>query len=123
MILTAIMQEVNSLDNSVVVHELEFAIKHDYREDGKSHTNPGTKKCKTCKKVVNFDHKCYIQPFSPEERKNVRFIFHDFETDQSSGEYVPYFCVAQNVCEKCIHIPIRKYCDNCHEAASECIFE
>ena len=29
MILTAVREEVNSLDNSVVVHELEFAIKRD----------------------------------------------------------------------------------------------
>ena len=82
----------------------------------KTHTHPGEKKCKICKKVVGSRHKCFIQPFEPAERNGCKFIFFDFECDQSqNGVHVPYYCVAHRVCEMCIQIPINANCCNCKE--------
>ena len=68
----------------------------------KSHTCPGEKKCKICKQVVGSRHKCFIQPFELAERNGCKFIFFDFECDQSqNGVHVPYYCVAHRVCTNC----------------------
>ena len=88
----------------------------------KTHTCPGEKKCKICKKVVGSRHKCFIQPFEPAERNGCKFIFFDFECDQSqNGVHVPYYCVAHRVCDVCINTPINEHCENCQDR--EFIFE
>ena len=83
---------------------------------------PGEKKCNICKKVVGSRHKCFIQPFEPAERNGCKFIFFDFECDQSqNGVHVPYYCIAHRVCDVCINMPINEHCENCQDR--EFIFE
>ena len=72
----------------------------------KSYICPGSKKCRVCKQIVEANHNCFLQPFVLEAGKDVKFIFYDFECDQSQGIHVPYYCIAQKVCEKCIDMLI-----------------
>ncbi|GIX70317.1 DNA-directed DNA polymerase [Caerostris darwini] len=55
----------------------------------------GTTKCPSCNPyVIATEHFCYLKKISP-KRPNERLIFFDFETDQSSGEHIVNFALAQ----------------------------
>ncbi|XP_054708455.1 uncharacterized protein LOC129218254 [Uloborus diversus] len=55
----------------------------------------GTVKCPSCKNYVNSaDHLCYLRTIPPKKSSD-RLIYFDFETDQSSGEHIVNFAVAQ----------------------------
>ncbi|GIX93570.1 DNA-directed DNA polymerase [Caerostris darwini] len=55
----------------------------------------GTTKCPSCNPyVIATEHFCYLKKNSP-KRPNERLIFFDFETDQSSGEHIVNFALAQ----------------------------
>lgn len=54
-----------------------------------------TVKCPSCSSFVNFaEHRCYLRKVPP-KNPSEKLIFFDFETDQSSGEHVVNFAVAQ----------------------------
>lgn len=56
----------------------------------------GTMKCPSCNKfVVAEDHQCYLQR-TPPKKASDSLIFFDFETDQSTGEHLVNFAVAQH---------------------------
>ncbi|GFT69266.1 DNA_pol_B_2 domain-containing protein [Trichonephila clavipes] len=71
------------------------------------------KRCPSCKKTVAESHMCYLQKESA-KKCNEKLIFFDFETDQTTGEHVVHFAVAQYldgtefVCEGCDAID--KFC-------------
>ncbi|GFW89504.1 uncharacterized protein TNCV_1514551 [Trichonephila clavipes] len=52
------------------------------------------KRCPSCKKTVSESHMCYLQK-EPAKKCNEKLIFFDFETDQTTGEHVVNFAVAQ----------------------------
>ncbi|GFX12400.1 uncharacterized protein TNCV_1035871 [Trichonephila clavipes] len=52
------------------------------------------KRCPSCKKTVSESHMCYLQKESA-KKCNEKLIFFDFETDQTTGEHVVNFAVAQ----------------------------
>lgn len=55
----------------------------------------GTSKCPSCQNyVVASEHLCYLPTLTPKP-PNDKLIFFDFETDQSSGEHLVNFAVAQ----------------------------
>ncbi|XP_035217350.1 uncharacterized protein LOC118190704 [Stegodyphus dumicola] len=55
----------------------------------------GTTKCPSCSQfVVAAEHRCYLRRVAP-KKSDDNFIFFDFETDQSSGEHLVNFAVAQ----------------------------
>lgn len=55
----------------------------------------GTVKCPSCSKfVVASEHTCYLSIVSPKPPSD-KLIFFDFETDQSTGEHLVNFAVAQ----------------------------
>ncbi|GIY74576.1 DNA-directed DNA polymerase [Caerostris darwini] len=54
-----------------------------------------TTKCPSCNQyVIATEHFCYLKKISP-KRPNERLISFDFETDQSSGEHIANFALAQ----------------------------
>lgn len=54
-----------------------------------------TSKCPSCDQYVDaIDHRCFLRVVSPKNPSD-RLIFFDFETDQSSGEHLVNFAVAQ----------------------------
>ena len=76
-------------------------IKKHLKGDGKFRSVEQTLKSHKCKVFCNlcgrekFDkhvHKCFMLRQKLKE-KNVKYIFLDFETDQSSGVHIPIFCV------------------------------
>ncbi|GFU02937.1 DNA_pol_B_2 domain-containing protein [Trichonephila clavipes] len=52
------------------------------------------KRCPSSKKTVSESHMCYLQKESA-KKCNEKLIFFDFETDQTTGEHVVNFAVAQ----------------------------
>ncbi|XP_035224392.1 uncharacterized protein LOC118197033 [Stegodyphus dumicola] len=55
----------------------------------------GTTKCPSCGQfVVAAEHRCYLRRVAPKKSED-KLIFFDFETDQSSGEHLVNFAVAQ----------------------------
>ena len=54
-----------------------------------------TTKCPSCDKFVEANkHLCFLRPI-PAKTPSDHLIFFDFETDQSSGEHIVNFAVAQ----------------------------
>ena len=52
-------------------------------------------RCPSCTKFVDLtNHQCFLKKVSPKE-PSLKLIFYDFETDQSSGEHIVNFAVAQ----------------------------
>lgn len=56
-------------------------------------------KCWNCKAFVLPGHLCYIQHDDPKPPSD-KLLFFDFETDQSSGEHIVNFAVAQDITGK-----------------------
>ncbi|GIY37202.1 DNA-directed DNA polymerase [Caerostris darwini] len=55
----------------------------------------GTTKCPSCNQcMIATEHFCYLKKMSP-KRPNERLIFFGFEMDQSSGEHIVNFALAQ----------------------------
>ena len=45
--------------------------------------------------------------------KKSRFIFFDFESNQETGTHQVNFCVAHEVCDDCMDLPIDTFCPTC----------
>ncbi|XP_054709208.1 uncharacterized protein LOC129218913 [Uloborus diversus] len=60
----------------------------------------GTVKCPSCDQfVVADEHRCYLRRV-PQKKQSKKLIFFDFETDQTLGEHVVNFAVAQYAAQK-----------------------
>ena len=93
----------------------------------KDHVCKGKKKCHICKQIVDFSHRCYIQPYqskmnhdSDDEEsasyvKKPLFIFFDFECRQDTGVHIPIYCIAHRACDLCIDKPLDFHCSTCIE--------
>ena len=93
----------------------------------KNHVCKGKKKCHICKQIVDFSHRCYIQPYqskmnhdSDDEEsasyvKKPLFIFFDFECSQDTGVHIPNYCIAHRACDLCIDKPLDFHCSTCSE--------
>nr|XP_022294902.1 uncharacterized protein LOC111105016 [Crassostrea virginica] len=84
------------------------------------HKCGGQKHCKICKRLVDEDHKCYVQvvPKHGDDIKDRKrpmqiYIYFDFECTQEKGLHVPNLCVAHRVCQSCHHLPVDQYCKRC----------
>lgn len=54
-----------------------------------------TVRCQSCKQMVKSEnHECFWRTIAPME-PSAKLIFFDFETDQSSGEHIVNYAVAQ----------------------------
>lgn len=84
-----------------------------------NHKCGGQKECKICKKkkkIVDKDHRCYVQIKPPhKKRKNSLdiYIYFNFECTQEKGIHVPNLCVAHRVCQHCDHLPVDEHCPHC----------
>ena len=93
----------------------------------KDHVCKGKKKCHICKQIVDFSHRCYIQPYqskmnhdSDDEEsasyvKKPLFIFFDFGCKQDTGVHIPIYCIAHRACDLCIDKPLDFHCSTCSE--------
>ena len=93
----------------------------------KNHVYKGKKKCHICKQIVDFSHRCYIQPYQSKMNhdsddkdnssfvKKPLFIFFDFECRQDSGVHIPNYCMAHRACDLCIDKPLDFHCNTCSE--------
>ena len=91
----------------------------------KNHVCKGKRKCHNCKQIVDFSHRCYIQPYqskmnhdSDDEEsasyvKKPLFIFFDFECSQDIGVHIPNYCIAHRACDLCIDKPLDFHCSTC----------
>ena len=55
----------------------------------------GEIRCWVCKDMVEPNHLCYVPSEKPHSSTE-NLLFFDFETDQSSGEHIPNYCIAQD---------------------------
>lgn len=55
----------------------------------------GTSKCGSCNKYVEDDHLCCLRKIDAKASSD-KIIYFDFETDQSSGEHVVNYAIAQD---------------------------
>ncbi|XP_022298821.2 uncharacterized protein LOC111107766 [Crassostrea virginica] len=84
------------------------------------HKCGGQKHCRICKRVVNEDHKCYVQvipkhgdDIKDRKRPLQMYIYFDFECTQENSIHVPNLCVAHRVCHCCHHLPVDQPCKRC----------
>ncbi len=61
-------------------------LRHATNEEMEASHNCDEYYCTECRDTVNDDHRCFIRKKELED-KLVKFIFYDFETDQSSGDH------------------------------------
>lgn len=76
--------------------------------------------CKTCRKHVPTDHRCFMQPDTRQPNVNdVIFIFYDLETrqderiDQDIYLHIPNLCVFDQRCDNCINEKNLYFCQKC----------
>lgn len=86
--------------------------------------------CDICKRTVEADHQCYIQPYLKKPPNKYCIIFFDLECTQntpaehtkSGFSHKPNLCVAQQICHSCYDIDdVDPKCKNCKQR--EFIFE
>lgn len=118
------LHKSNSYGESNVCQNIKFCTKCvktiDFlKRDGKKHAC-NERYCDTCREIVNFEHKCFIQQYKKRLCKNFTIIFFDFESEfqinseLSLKEHVPNLCVAAEVCNLCYKIDNNGHkCVNC----------
>lgn len=83
--------------------------------------------CRTCKRVADLNHLCYMAPVTGEARRKKRvkgtlYVYFDLETQQNQlmrgtadvNIHVPNLCVMQQSCSTCIGQPeVQEFCGGC----------
>nr|XP_022311186.1 uncharacterized protein LOC111116481 [Crassostrea virginica] len=84
------------------------------------HKCGGQKHCRICKRLVDEDHKCYVQivpkhgdDIKDRKRPLQMYIYFDFECTQENSIHVPNLCVAHRACHCCHHLPVDQPCKRC----------
>lgn len=101
----------------------------DLRENNQIHVC-SNKYCNICKKTVDCDHQCYIQPYTKKPPAQFCIIYFDLECTQNSPSvysatgfsHKPILCIAQQICHLCFNNNDSSInCSNCKQR--EHIFE
>lgn len=119
-----LLHKSNSYGDSNVCENIKFCQKcvktiDLVKREGKKHIC-NEKYCETCRLIVSFDHKCYIQNYKKKVAKDFSLIFFDFESEFKYNsqlelmEHIPNLCVAAEVCNLCYKIEDNNFeCINC----------
>lgn len=120
------MHKTNKYGKSNVCNNINYCIKCCKTIDLLKRNAPmhvcNEKYCESCRQLVNFEHKCYIQQYKKKVSKSFTIIFFDFESElkfnpiTSVTEHLPNLCVACEVCNLCYSVDDKNFkCINCVE--------